>query len=218
MLGISISYVLGGNRRDIVHMQPPEQIDLRPSMLQDGTTRYIDPSTKELKFGIKEDLAMNARTVSVLDALATLCVSATTSQVFAIAFQLDAQHKKISITISGNADKYIWTKMQALSSRTESGGQSPPIPTQQMHRVDKWWGGRGRFTGKLLQLRQDNPEGIEQTLCEAVIAPGAALRILGGLHKDPRQQYTLEEWENVFRDSRWANENVMIVLADRDGF
>ncbi|KAG0138235.1 hypothetical protein HOY82DRAFT_596346 [Tuber indicum] len=202
---------------------------------QDGASRYIDPSTNELKFGIKEDLEMNARTVSVLDALAGLCVSATTSPVFAIALQLDARHREISITISGNADKYIWTKMQALSSRyanhrghssTESGRQSPPIPTQvgvgltiylflqlysclnyietekQMRLVDKWWSGLGQFTKKLLQLRQDKPEGIEQTIFEAVIAPGAALSILRGVHKDPRRQYTMEEWENVFWDSR----------------
>ncbi|KAG0138237.1 hypothetical protein HOY82DRAFT_596349 [Tuber indicum] len=136
---------------------------------QDGASPYTDPSTQELKFGIKEDLEMNALTVSVLDALATLCISAQTSQGCAA-----------------------------------SGRKSPPIPTE--------------FIKKLLQLRHDNPEGIEKSICEAVIALGEALMILRGLHKDPRQRCIVEESENVFWDSLWAKEKVKNVLADRDGF
>ncbi|KAG0138179.1 hypothetical protein HOY82DRAFT_596950 [Tuber indicum] len=115
---------------------------------QDGASRHLDPASHHLEHGITYNLSTNIRTFSVLNALASLCISAGTSEVLAIGLQLDAQAKKVRLIIAGNPEikqplrthlRHIWSKLQNLSLRyadhmgrgsRENDRGYPPVPAE----------------------------------------------------------------------------------------
>src|SRR5205807_2299360 len=77
-----------------------------------------------LQHGIVDNYHVNVRTKPVLDALAHISVSRESSQVVAIALQLDSLNQKIRLTLAENSEvggnlvehlTSVWGKLQNLS-------------------------------------------------------------------------------------------------------
>ena len=99
-----------------------------------------------LQHGIVDNYHVNVRTKPVLDALAHISVSRESSQVVAIALQLDSRNQRIRLTVAENKKVtdglvnhliLVWRKLQNLSDeyakqRTQEPEnllvKSPPIP------------------------------------------------------------------------------------------
>jgi len=140
----------------------------------------------------------------------------------------------------------VWRKLQALSAHYQKnrGGRwdklsSPEMPQEvglslkieifrdiyqyslekQMKRIDKWSEGLGRFVKELLKRRVSlNLQGFELNLFNAAVALDMAVSIVSRLRGNPNVQLTMAEWEEVYFQSMLANQDVKIVLADRNGF
>ena len=112
----------------------------------DLSLRRFKDSLHTLQHGIVDNPHVNVRTKPVLDALAHISVSEESSQVVAIALQLDSQNQKIRLTLAENREvgdnlvehlTSVWGKLQNLSDeyakqRTQEPedllAKSPPIP------------------------------------------------------------------------------------------
>lgn len=103
----------------------------------------IDLST--ISHGIVHDRATNLRTFPVLDAVASLSVSAPESQVIAVALQMDNKNKEVRLTIAENGKvsqdvidhiTEVWAMMRTLSDINNGlllephsiRDPSPPVP------------------------------------------------------------------------------------------
>lgn len=103
----------------------------------------IDLST--INHGIVHDRATNLRTFPVLDAIASLSVSAPESQVIAVALQMDNENKEVRLTIAENGEvsqdvidhiTEVWAMMRTLSDINNGlllephsiRDPSPPVP------------------------------------------------------------------------------------------
>ncbi|RPB04245.1 hypothetical protein L873DRAFT_1460033 [Choiromyces venosus 120613-1] len=113
---------------------------------QARASRRLDPTSHSLKYGIRDDHGTNVRTFPVLDALASIFVSQESSQVVAIALQLNSQKQEIRLTIAENQEvrpgqvnhlTKVWEKLQTLSGEyakqrgsrwDKHEGMSPEIP------------------------------------------------------------------------------------------
>ncbi|RPB03407.1 hypothetical protein L873DRAFT_1786861 [Choiromyces venosus 120613-1] len=142
----------------------------------------------------------------------------------------------------------VWRNLQALSSKYEkhrdgkwdkSQLRSPDMPSdvghllkieifrdiyqyslkKQMKRIDKWSEDLGRFVKELLRRREFlQLQGFELSLYNAVVALSMAVEVVSKLRDNPNVQLTRSEWEFVYFQSMQANQDVKIVLADRNGF
>ncbi|PWW79724.1 hypothetical protein C7212DRAFT_360933 [Tuber magnatum] len=111
---------------------------------QDGSSRFLDPTSLSLEYGITIKHQTSVRTRAVLDSIANILVFKADSQVVAVALQFTSKAHKIRLTIAENGDvdprliyylNRVWEKLQALSNefaakggsdRNETG--SPEIP------------------------------------------------------------------------------------------
>jgi len=140
----------------------------------------------------------------------------------------------------------VWRKLQSLSAQYQrnKGGRwdkptSPDMPEEvalstkieifrdiylyslekQMKRIDKWSEGLGRFMNELFKRRVFlDLQGFELNLFNAAVALDMAVDVVSRLRGNPKDQLTMSEWKEVYVQSMLANQDIKIVLADRNGF
>lgn len=112
---------------------------------QDDSPRRLDLASVNLKNGFSDEPQTNLDTCTLLDALASICVSNEVSQVVAIAMQVSSQEQKIKLIIAENDDvsrkqiaylTSVWEKLKDLSHlyavRREEESSKDPIQPLEM--------------------------------------------------------------------------------------
>ena len=90
----------------------------------DISSHHMDPTSLSLQYGITDDHETSIPTFPILDSIASICVSKETSQVVAVALQVNSNKHKINLTIAQNGKvdpklvahlESVWEKLQGLS-------------------------------------------------------------------------------------------------------
>ena len=90
---------------------------------------------------------------------------------------------------------------------------------KQLKRIDKWSDGLKCFVKEWLRQREPlQLQGFELSLSNVVLALSMVADVVSKLRGKPNAQLTKSDWEFVYRQSMEVNDDVKIVLADRNGF
>ncbi|RPA96124.1 hypothetical protein L873DRAFT_1845501 [Choiromyces venosus 120613-1] len=141
----------------------------------------------------------------------------------------------------------IWAKLKDLSDEyarhrargsKEYQGRSPEMPEdvglpfrieifrdiylyslkKQRSRIEKWWDNLCLFWMDVRERRGGtNLQGIEVNLYNAIAGLSLTLKLIDGLHENPQNQLTYQEWETIYSNSIWVLKNIRLVLAERGG-
>lgn len=209
---------------------------------QDGAPRRVDTRSYVLDHGLENDHETNHQTFRVLDALASLSICKSKTQVLALAMQPDPAKREITLTLAEN--KTVNTKVEAYLKKLWEGLQelsnfyASSLPEElddkvsfhfkakiyravfehtlpkQLVRVQVHLTPLIEFTKEVLKYSEDL-EKLEDLYC-LVCGLQAILYFMKELYDGKKM--TDEEWNNILLTVMVVSDQATIVLMEGDHF